>query len=190
MKVTIDANYLRALFSVICMDDIRTYLHGIHLKQGENKVYATDGHRLLVAPVEVEASLISTENFQDGITFKVPKKPARSDRTVTLETGRNRDRFEEIVWSYYDKNGKLTEQLISHLVGGTYPSVDFIFNQDFGDNNASSIGFNPAYLLDVYSALGYRGGVNLLMGKSNTSVFKVEFGAPCKADYYIMPMRY
>jgi len=108
---------------------------------------------------------------------------------VTIETGRNPERYEEIVWSYYDKRGRIREQLISHIVKGKFPDIKFITNKKFVDNKITKLSFNPAYILDVYAALNFHSQMILNFGLDNGSAFKVDFGSICKADYYIMPMR-
>jgi len=189
MKVTIDTNYMRALFEVVPTEEIRTYLKGVHLPPDSEQLMASDGYRLLIVPVKLEDPLFNGLNhFCEGITFKLPaRKPLKSDKYITIETGRNPERYEEMTWTYYGKNSMVREQCICHIQVGKFPDTDFIVN---GYSNAKlpSIGFNPAYLLDVYAALGYFGGVRLLMGCDKHSAIKVDFGKQTKAKYYLMPM--
>ena len=119
----------------------------------------------------------------------MPEKPFKTDRRVTIETGRNPERYEEIVWTYYDRHYIIRKQVISHLVSGKFPDYIDIITDKYKSEKLYSIGFNPAYLIDVYMALDYKGGVKFNLGKDSNSVFKVDFGMSRDIEYYLMPMR-
>ena len=189
MKITIDGNYVRALFDAVAKEDVRTYLRGFHIDACENKLIATDGHRALFVPVEVENSLIGDKHFKDGMTFAIPRKPAKHIMKVTIETGRNPERYEEIVWTYYDKHSRICDQLISHLVSGIFPDIRDVISSKFVEGKLWAVRFNPVYLYDVYKSLGFNDGVKLNFSGEVHGVIKVNFGRDSGIEYYMMPMR-
>jgi DNA polymerase III sliding clamp (beta) subunit (PCNA family) len=193
MKLTVEASHMRALSAVVGKDQIRTYLNCIHITPEADKLQATDGHRLIVVPVQVEGNFMGKDHFPNGVSFHVPKKPPAGTYCVTIETGRNPERYEEITWTFYDKLWGVKEQLLDHLVDAEkFPDTGFITNKNFAETSLNSIGFNPALLMDVYTALRCQSGVHLLFGHEKISPIKVEFGDDYNktVGYYVMPMRF
>lgn len=189
MKITIQGNYMRALFAIVNPNERRAYLSGVYIDGRKDQLIASDGHRALLVPVDVENSLISDVHFKDGMIFAIPRKPAKTDMKVTIETGRNPERYEEIVWSYYDKHGRIREQLISQLISGKFPDIRKTLSDKFTPMSRPGVGLNPVYLFDVFRELGFNAGAHLKFGGS-TDVIKVDFKRDSRIEYYIMPMRY
>lgn len=184
-ELKLDANLYNALRTAAGQSDVRYYLNGILVDMHQRRYAATDGHRLLIIPMEDKIQNTPPEPAKGMYIVSHTSKKIPNGGRVTLR---------------FTKDGKVEAQAqkssfadawteVLSIIDGKFPDIDRVVpDKPIADDK--TFGFNPNYVADVVTALGCRTpGVQLLPGEDNGAIHVNIQGYQDRLTYVVMPMR-
>lgn len=195
INLKLPANFYNALRVVSAKNDVRYYLNGIMIDFEKRRWAATDGHRLLVVPMDMD--LCEWLNFDTAYLPKqliietTRQKITGTDCEIKLE-------LRDGAWTILIGNMRRTVMLWQEsvqVVDGSFPDIDRVIPPWPDDpKTIPLVAYNPLYLHDIAKELQLKNpNVRVVPSDdSGTAALLVEFNSISRPEltYVVMPMRW
>lgn len=195
IELEISSNFYNALRVVSAKNDVRSYLNGILIDFKKKRWIATDGHRMLIIPMNMDVNWwkdFPKEHLPDELIVETTRRKI-SGSVCNLHLEWRDNKWTITVCNMRDS--ALLWQEIVQIIDGKFPNVDRV-KPEWPKEDPEMIPFaayNPEYIADVSKELGIRVPMARVMpiDEAGSSAL-VEFGSIPREDlmYVLMPMRW
>ena len=185
--IRIPGNIYNALRACSATDDVRYYLNGILVDVANQKLVATDGHRLFAYPIDAEKSELDPESLDDKIVELPRRKADAAGEIVITFTA------EQTTITSFSTTGRQKWVEVVAIVDGTFPDYAKVI-PPWGEgprDKVPLVSYNPRLIGEVVAALNPVGFPCRVVptDPKGTSALLVQLDGYPDATLVLMPMR-
>lgn len=152
--ITIPGKVYNALRTCAGKDDVRYYLNGILIDFANGLFVATDGHRLIKIPIDVEhPGTEIADDLPDTIVAMTSRKvDAEGQLVLTIDAAG----VESATATAFSKTGKQKWSEVVAIIDGTFPDYEKVIPPwaEMADGETvPAVAYNPVLMGDVVKAL-------------------------------------
>ncbi len=195
--ITIPGNVYNALRTCAGDDDVRYYLNGILIDFANGLLVATDGHRLLKYPIDVEHAWTSISKKQPDTIVAVTSRKVDAGGQIRIDVSDAGGSFENratATATAFSKTGKQKWSEVVEIIDAEFPDYDRVippWTKMADGGTVPAIAYNPVLMGEVVSAL-IPGGCACRVHPTTDGkgACRVVIASCPDAELILMPMRW